>query len=181
MTCSRRLAARDVNLTRHACAPSGGIGRDFARRVDADMLSHVGPAPSQRPRIFICGPTAFVERAADVMVGLGEDTADEQLLGTGHALVGQPGDVASWAVSPPSRRPRPLGCSRSAWLVSVVGYGEPGLSVFGGGVTGMRSTSFPRAMRTSETSSGGNRPCSTTPTVAESRASSCAGSSNAPV
>ena len=40
-----------------------------------DMLSQVGPAPSQRPRIFICGPTAFVERAADLLVRLGHDTA----------------------------------------------------------------------------------------------------------
>jgi ferredoxin-NADP reductase len=39
------------------------------------MLSHVGPAPSQRPQIFICGPTAFVERAADLLVDLGHDTA----------------------------------------------------------------------------------------------------------
>jgi NAD(P)H-flavin reductase len=47
----------------------------FARSVDADMLSHVGPAPSQRPRIFVCGPTAFVERAVDLLVALGHDTA----------------------------------------------------------------------------------------------------------
>src|SRR3954453_771663 len=53
--------------------PPGWSG--FARRVDADMLSHVGPAPSQRPRIFVCGPTAFVERAADLLVGLGHETA----------------------------------------------------------------------------------------------------------
>jgi ferredoxin-NADP reductase len=53
--------------------PAGWSG--FARRVDADMLSHVGPAPSQRPRIFVCGPTAFVERAADLLVDLGHDTA----------------------------------------------------------------------------------------------------------
>ena len=53
--------------------PAGWSG--FARRVDADMLRHVGPAPSQRPRIFICGPTAFVERAGDLLVGLGHDTA----------------------------------------------------------------------------------------------------------
>jgi ferredoxin-NADP reductase len=53
--------------------PAGWSG--FARRVDADMLSQVGPPPSQRPRIFVCGPTPFVERAADVLVGLGHDTA----------------------------------------------------------------------------------------------------------
>ena len=54
-------------------APPGWSG--FARRVDADMLRQVGPAPSQRPRIFICGPTTFVERAADLLVGLGHDPA----------------------------------------------------------------------------------------------------------
>ncbi len=52
-----------------------GAVEEPVRRVDADMLSHVGPAPSQRPRIFICGPTAFVERAADLLVGLGHDPA----------------------------------------------------------------------------------------------------------
>jgi ferredoxin-NADP reductase len=39
------------------------------------MLSDVGPAPSQRPRIFVCGPTAFVERTADLLVGLGHDAS----------------------------------------------------------------------------------------------------------
>ena len=71
-----RLAAGDglaVHRTFTREPPAGWSG--FARRVDADMLSHVGPAPSQRPRIFICGPTAFVERAADLLVGLGHDTA----------------------------------------------------------------------------------------------------------
>jgi ferredoxin-NADP reductase len=45
----------------------------FARRIDAEMLRTVGPAPGRRPRIFVCGPTAFVERAADVLVGLGHE------------------------------------------------------------------------------------------------------------
>jgi ferredoxin-NADP reductase len=47
----------------------------FARRVDAEMLVAVGPAPAQRPRVFVCGPTAFVERAADLLVELGHDPA----------------------------------------------------------------------------------------------------------
>ena len=71
-----RLGAGDglaVHRTFTREPPAGWSG--FARRVDADMLSHVGPAPSQRPRIFICGPTAFVERAADLLVRLGHDTA----------------------------------------------------------------------------------------------------------
>jgi ferredoxin-NADP reductase len=71
-----RLAGRN-GLAAHQTftreAPPGWSG--FARRVDAEMLRQVGPAPSQRPRIFICGPTAFVERAADLLVGLGHDPA----------------------------------------------------------------------------------------------------------
>jgi ferredoxin-NADP reductase len=51
--------------------PAGWTG--FARRIDADMLSSVGPAPDARPRIFVCGPTAFVERADDLLVELGHD------------------------------------------------------------------------------------------------------------
>lgn len=71
-----RLAAGD-GFTLHQTftrePPAGWSG--FARRVDADVLSDVGPAPSQRPRIFICGPTAFVERAAGLLVDAGHETA----------------------------------------------------------------------------------------------------------
>jgi ferredoxin-NADP reductase len=45
----------------------------FARRIDAEMLRTVGPSPEQRPRVFVCGPTAFVERAADLLVQLGHE------------------------------------------------------------------------------------------------------------
>jgi ferredoxin-NADP reductase len=49
--------------------------RGFARRIDADMLRTVGPAPMGAPRVFICGPTAFVEQAADLLVKLGHAPA----------------------------------------------------------------------------------------------------------
>lgn len=70
------LAAGDelaVHQTLTRDWPAGWTG--FARRVDAEMLVAVGPAPAQRPRIFVCGPTAFVERAADVLVELGHEPA----------------------------------------------------------------------------------------------------------
>jgi ferredoxin-NADP reductase len=67
---SRGLA---VHRTFTREAPGDWTG--FARRIDRDMLGEVGPAPSQRPRIFICGPTAFVERAAQLLVELGHDAA----------------------------------------------------------------------------------------------------------
>jgi ferredoxin-NADP reductase len=54
-------------------APAGWSG--FCRRVDAEMLCAVGPAPTRRPRIFVCGPTAFVERAADLLITLGHEPA----------------------------------------------------------------------------------------------------------
>jgi ferredoxin-NADP reductase len=53
--------------------PSGWDG--FARRIDAEMLAAIGPAAAARPRVYICGPTAFVERAADLLVDLGHDPA----------------------------------------------------------------------------------------------------------
>ena len=53
--------------------PRGWTG--FARREDSQMLALVGPGPATGPRIFICGPTAFVERAADLLVELGHDPA----------------------------------------------------------------------------------------------------------
>jgi ferredoxin-NADP reductase len=54
-------------LTRNR--PEGWTG--FDRRVDADMLTAVGPTAAEQPRIFVCGPTPFVEHVADLMVEIG--------------------------------------------------------------------------------------------------------------
>jgi ferredoxin-NADP reductase len=45
----------------------------FARRIDGEMLTEIGPEPAARPRVYICGPTAFVERAANLLVELGHN------------------------------------------------------------------------------------------------------------
>jgi ferredoxin-NADP reductase len=45
----------------------------YARRVDAEMLAEVGPSPAERPRAYLCGPTPFVEAAAEALVQLGHD------------------------------------------------------------------------------------------------------------
>ena len=50
-------------------APTGWTG--FARRVDAAMLGDVSPAPDAR--CFVCGPTPFVERVAELLVDGGHD------------------------------------------------------------------------------------------------------------
>jgi ferredoxin-NADP reductase len=47
----------------------------FARRVDAAMLEAVGPAAVAGARVFVCGPTPFVEAVADALVGLGHAAA----------------------------------------------------------------------------------------------------------
>jgi ferredoxin-NADP reductase len=53
--------------------PADWTGYD--RRVDAEMLADVGPAAPERPRIFVCGPTAFVEQAAESLLSLGHPPA----------------------------------------------------------------------------------------------------------
>jgi ferredoxin-NADP reductase len=42
-----------------------------AGRVDADLLREAGFSPEQEPRIFVCGPTSFVESVASAFVELG--------------------------------------------------------------------------------------------------------------
>jgi len=49
--------------------PDGWTG--YTRRVDADMLREVQFSPEEEPRVFVCGPTSFVEAVADALVGLG--------------------------------------------------------------------------------------------------------------
>jgi ferredoxin-NADP reductase len=43
----------------------------YARRVDAEMLTEIGPRPADRPRVYVCGPTPFVEAVAGALVQLG--------------------------------------------------------------------------------------------------------------
>ena len=45
----------------------------FTRRVDAEMLAEVGPSPREQPRVYVCGPTPFVEAVAEALVHLGHD------------------------------------------------------------------------------------------------------------
>jgi ferredoxin-NADP reductase len=45
----------------------------FARRVDRDMLAEVGPGPGERPVVYACGPTPFVEAVAQALVDLGHE------------------------------------------------------------------------------------------------------------
>ena len=54
-------------------APEGWKG--FTGRINEQMLATVGPDPSLRPSVYVCGPTPFVEEAARLLVALGHDPA----------------------------------------------------------------------------------------------------------
>jgi ferredoxin-NADP reductase len=70
------LAARDglrLDYTYTRSAPPGWSG--WTRRVDAAMLAELAPRATDRPLVFVCGPTAFVEHAATLLVDAGHDPA----------------------------------------------------------------------------------------------------------
>jgi ferredoxin-NADP reductase len=68
-----RLATDDPELevayTLTRAQPDGWTGYD--RRIDAAMLTEVFGSPDPAGTTFVCGPTRFVEVAADALVGLG--------------------------------------------------------------------------------------------------------------
>jgi ferredoxin-NADP reductase len=70
-----RMRAEDrtleVFLTITREPPPGWTG--FNRRVDRAMLREVAFPPASEPRIYVCGPTPFVEVAANQLVALGHD------------------------------------------------------------------------------------------------------------
>jgi ferredoxin-NADP reductase len=56
-------------LTRHQ--PPAWTG--WSGRVDADMLRELGAERAGQLRVFVCGPTGFVEHVANLLVQLGHD------------------------------------------------------------------------------------------------------------
>jgi len=66
-----RLAAAGLTVTHTLTrsTPAGWTG--YTRRVDAEMLAEVGPGTDDRPHIYVCGPTPFVEAVATALVSLG--------------------------------------------------------------------------------------------------------------
>jgi ferredoxin-NADP reductase len=61
------LDGADITLTQSA--PAGWDG--WTRRIDAEMLRAIWPAPGAR--FYVCGPTPFVEEAARLLVALGHE------------------------------------------------------------------------------------------------------------
>ena len=72
-----RLAEKDASLEiRHTLTreqPQGWSG--FKRRIDRAMLEEVAWPPSEKPQIFVCGPTPLVEAVAQALVELGHQPA----------------------------------------------------------------------------------------------------------
>lgn len=61
-----------ITLTRQ---PSTGWSGHHGR-VDGDLLAEVGWPPHDEPRCFVCGPTAFVEAAAEALVAAGHEATN---------------------------------------------------------------------------------------------------------
>lgn len=59
----------DVSVTLTREQPEGWRG--YGRRIDQDLLADAGWPPEERPLVYVCGPTAFVETAASALVALG--------------------------------------------------------------------------------------------------------------
>ena len=51
--------------------PEGWNGH--RRRIDEELLREISWSPGERPLVYVCGATAFVERAADLLVASGHD------------------------------------------------------------------------------------------------------------
>jgi ferredoxin-NADP reductase len=45
----------------------------YRRRVDMELLREVAWPPAEHPLVYICGPSGFVESAANALVELGHD------------------------------------------------------------------------------------------------------------
>ncbi len=67
-----RLAAYDEVDIRFALTREWPEGwRGYRRRIDPEILDEVAWPPVERPLVYVCGPTAFVETAASTLVELG--------------------------------------------------------------------------------------------------------------
>jgi ferredoxin-NADP reductase len=74
----------DVSVTLTREQPEGWRG--YRRRIDTELLAEVAWPPTQRPLVYVCGPTAFVETAASGLVALGHEPGrirTERFGGTG--------------------------------------------------------------------------------------------------
>jgi ferredoxin-NADP reductase len=65
------LTENETTITLTDEQPQGWTGR--TGRIDSDFLAGTAWPPSERPLVYVCGPTGFVEAVADALVTLGHD------------------------------------------------------------------------------------------------------------
>jgi ferredoxin-NADP reductase len=65
----RTDGATDIRFTLTREQPEGWD--DYIGRINAELLRDVAWPPNDRPLVYVCGPTAFVETAASTLVALG--------------------------------------------------------------------------------------------------------------
>ena len=63
--------AVDIRYTLTREQPEGWQG--YGRRIDQELLGEVAWPRRERPLVYACGPTAFVETAASALVALGHE------------------------------------------------------------------------------------------------------------
>jgi ferredoxin-NADP reductase len=61
----------DIRFTLTRERPEGWDG--YTGRINADLLGDVAWSSSERPLVYVCGPTGFVETAASTLVALGHE------------------------------------------------------------------------------------------------------------
>jgi ferredoxin-NADP reductase len=66
-------AGIDVHFTLTREWPNEWTG--YRRRVDMDLLREIAWPPADKPTAYVCGPTGFVEAAANALVTLGYDAS----------------------------------------------------------------------------------------------------------
>jgi ferredoxin-NADP reductase len=67
------LADYETTITLTRERPPGWTGP--TGRVDHDLLAETSWSPAERPLVYVCGPTGFVEAVADALVKLGHAPA----------------------------------------------------------------------------------------------------------
>ena len=71
-----RLAASDeVDIRFTLTRDRPETWRGYRRRIDRELLAEAAWPPVERPLVYVCGPTSFVETAATALVELGHEPA----------------------------------------------------------------------------------------------------------
>lgn len=71
----KNLAASDHVDLRLVYTREAPAGEPRVGRIDADLIEQLAFRPEDKPTIYVCGPTPFVETVADLLVATGHDPA----------------------------------------------------------------------------------------------------------